>query len=53
MTLLANYPNLPVKHKLRLIIMFTVGAALLLASAAVLICGPRNHNMPGLAWKPE
>jgi signal transduction histidine kinase/DNA-binding response OmpR family regulator len=36
MRLAAGYRNLPIKHKLRLIIMFTVGAALLLASAAVL-----------------
>ena len=36
MTIAARYQNLPVKHKLRLIIMFAVSAALLVACAAVL-----------------
>jgi len=36
MTLRAHYRNMPVKHKLHVIIMSTVSAALLLASAAVI-----------------
>jgi signal transduction histidine kinase/DNA-binding response OmpR family regulator len=36
MSILSRYRNLPIKHKLRLIIMSAVGAALLIACAAVL-----------------
>ena len=36
MSITTRYRNLPVKHKLRLVIMVTVGAALMLACAAVL-----------------
>ena len=38
MKLDAAYRNLPIKYKLQLIIMATVGAALLLACAAVVVC---------------
>src|ERR1700692_770147 len=37
MSIATRYRNLPIKHKLRLVIMATVGCALMLASTAVLI----------------
>jgi len=38
MTLVIRYRNLPVKHKLELIIMTTVSAALIVSCAAGLAC---------------
>src|SRR5690349_8232182 len=37
MSIATRYRNLPIKHKLRLVIMVTVGCALMLACGAILI----------------
>jgi hypothetical protein len=41
MSIGARYPDLPIRHKLRLIVMATVGAALIVACGAVLVTTTR------------